>query len=100
MSDDHHHSHDHDELQSVKLGDLTSVGIDIGSSTSHLMFSKMHVGYPSLHCRRPEVLERKVLSRSPVLLTPFSICHVDQCKTIEPLLEAKRSNHLVACHEV
>ncbi|MCH6546234.1 MAG: ethanolamine ammonia-lyase reactivating factor EutA, partial [Deltaproteobacteria bacterium] len=72
MSDDHHHSHDHDEIQSVKLGDLTSVGIDIGSSTSHLMFSQMHVGYPSLHCRRPEVLERKVLSRSPVLLTPFS----------------------------
>lgn len=26
--------------------------------------------------------------------------HVDKCKTIEPLLEAKRSNHLVACHEV
>ncbi len=27
MSDDHHHdrSHDHDELQTVKLGDLTSV---------------------------------------------------------------------------
>ena len=72
MSDDHHHSHDHDEIQSVKLGDLTSVGIDIGSSTSHLMFSQMHVGYPSLHCRRPEVLERKVLSRSPVLMTPFS----------------------------
>jgi len=25
---------------------------------------------------------------------------VDKCKTIEPPLEAKRSNHLVACHEV
>jgi len=26
--------------------------------------------------------------------------HIDKCKTIEPHLEAKRSNHLVACHEV
>ena len=26
--------------------------------------------------------------------------HVDKCKTIEPHLEAKRSNHLAACHEV
>jgi oligopeptide/dipeptide ABC transporter ATP-binding protein len=26
--------------------------------------------------------------------------HVDKCKTVEPPLEAKRSNHLAACHEV
>ena len=25
---------------------------------------------------------------------------VDKCKTVEPLLEAKRANHLTACHEV
>ncbi len=68
----HGHSHDHDEFLGESLGNLTSVGIDIGSSTSHLMFSRMRVGYPSLHTRRPEVLERSVLSRSPVLLTPFS----------------------------
>jgi len=36
------------------------------------MFSQLLVGYPSLHVRRPEVLERKVISRSPILLTPFS----------------------------
>ena len=87
MSDDHHHSHDHDELQSVKLGDLTSVGIDIGSSTSHLMFSQMHVGYPSLHCRRPEVLERKVLSRSPVLMTPFSHDWTIEMTPLEGLIQ-------------
>lgn len=68
----HGHTHDHDEFQGVNLGNLTSVGIDIGSSTSHMMFSRMRVGYPSIHTRRPEVLERSVLSRSPVLLTPFS----------------------------
>jgi ethanolamine utilization protein EutA (predicted chaperonin) len=48
-----------------------SVGIDIGSSTSHLMFSQLAIGYPSAHRRRPEILERKVIARSPVLLTPF-----------------------------
>jgi len=58
----HGHSHDHDELQGESLGNLTSVGIDIGSSTSHLMFSRMRVGYPTRHTRRPEVLERSVLS--------------------------------------
>jgi len=48
------------------------VGIDIGSSTSHLMFSKLTVGYPSHTQRRPEVLERRIVDRSPILLTPFT----------------------------
>lgn len=67
----HHHDHDHDDMSEPHTH-LTSVGIDIGSSTSHLMFSELQVGYPSLHRRRPEVLERKVIGRSPILLTPFS----------------------------
>jgi ethanolamine utilization protein EutA len=67
-----HHDHDHEGATGGIHSHLTSVGIDIGSSTSHLMFSQLLVGYPSLHIRRPEVLERKVIDRSPVLLTPFS----------------------------
>ena len=51
---------------------LTSVGIDIGSSTSHLMFSRLLIGYPSVLQRKPLVLERNVIARSPILLTPFS----------------------------
>ena len=51
---------------------LTSVGIDIGSSTSHLMFSQLLIGYPSVLQRKPLVLERNVIARSPILLTPFS----------------------------
>ncbi|MGH7851813.1 MAG: ethanolamine ammonia-lyase reactivating factor EutA, partial [Candidatus Binatia bacterium] len=51
---------------------LTSVGIDIGSSTSHLMFSQLLIGYPSVLQRKPIVLERNVIARSPILLTPFS----------------------------
>jgi ethanolamine utilization protein EutA len=66
-----HHGHDH-EGSSEPHTHLVSVGIDIGSSTSHLMFSQLAIGYPSAHRRRPEILERKIIARSPVLLTPFT----------------------------
>src|ERR1051326_3012346 len=69
----HQDDHDHDHAGgTVPHTPLTSVGIDIGSSTSHLMFSELAVGYPSPHDRRPQILSRRVLSRSPILLTPFS----------------------------
>lgn len=67
-----HHDHDHDDLPAGHLALLTSVGIDIGSATSHLIFSRLRVGYPALHRRHPEILEREILSRSAVLLTPFA----------------------------
>jgi len=66
-----HHDHDHDGAVGPHTH-LTSVGIDIGSSTSHLMFSRLLIGYPSLHQRRPMVLERRVIARSAILLTPFT----------------------------
>ncbi|WP_426243432.1 ethanolamine ammonia-lyase reactivating factor EutA [Nocardioides sp. LHG3406-4] len=52
--------------------DLLTVGIDIGSSTSHLLFAKVHFqreGHRSSD--RFVVIEREVLWRSPILLTPF-----------------------------
>ena len=65
------HGHDHDGAVGPHTH-LTSVGIDIGSSTSHLMFSRLLIGYPSVLQRKPIVLERNVIARSPILLTPFS----------------------------
>jgi ethanolamine utilization protein EutA len=65
------HGHDHEGAVGPHTH-LTSVGIDIGSSTSHLMFSQLLIGYPSVLQRKPLVLERKVIARSPILLTPFS----------------------------
>src|SRR5712692_1212398 len=47
---------------------LTSVGVDIGSSTSHLVFSRLVL--ERLH-NRYIVSERKVIHESEVLLTPF-----------------------------
>jgi ethanolamine utilization protein EutA len=52
--------------------ELTTVGIDIGSSTSHLMFARVHLQ------RRTQMLSsefvvvrREILWRSPILFTPF-----------------------------
>lgn len=54
------------------LMQLLSVGIDIGSSTSHLMFSRLFLERRSRELSsRFEVVEREVLFRSPVLLTPY-----------------------------
>ncbi len=52
--------------------ELNSVGIDIGSSTSHLMFSRlllMRVGAGM--ASRFEIVEREVTYASPILLTPY-----------------------------
>jgi len=83
----HHHDHDHEGTAEPHTH-LVSVGIDIGSSTSHLMFSQLAIGYPSVHRRRPEILERKVISRSPVLLTPFAGDWNIEAGPLEELIEA------------
>ncbi|MFN4283093.1 MAG: ethanolamine ammonia-lyase reactivating factor EutA [Alphaproteobacteria bacterium] len=52
---------------------LTSVGIDIGSSTSHLMFSRLVLRRRSQQMSSEfEIIDRKVLYRSPILLTPYT----------------------------
>src|SRR5882672_9901200 len=48
---------------------LTSVGVDIGSSTSHIVFSLLVLERLD---NRYVVAERKVLHESDVLLTPYS----------------------------
>ena len=52
--------------------ELTTVGIDIGSSTSHLMFARVHLQrLSSALSSRFVVVGRKVLWQSPILLTPY-----------------------------
>src|SRR5258705_6633633 len=51
---------------------LTTVGIDIGSSTSHLMFARVHLQrLGTALSSRFVVVGRKVLWKSPILLTPY-----------------------------
>jgi len=84
------HDHDHDEDDDHPDGawdpaslskddfyytdniELTTVGIDVGSSTSHLMFSKLHLQRLGQYLSsRYVVVKREMLHRSPILLTPY-----------------------------
>src|SRR5438309_9855554 len=52
--------------------ELTTVGIDIGSSTSHLMFARVHLQrLTTALSSRFVVVSRKVLWQSPIKLTPY-----------------------------
>jgi ethanolamine utilization protein EutA len=52
--------------------ELTTVGIDIGSSTSHLMFARVHLARLATGLSsRFVAVERKILWQSPILLTPY-----------------------------
>ena len=52
--------------------ELKTVGIDIGSSTSHLLFAKVVLQRQSEGLSaRFVVVDRQVLWRSPIMLTPF-----------------------------
>jgi ethanolamine utilization protein EutA len=80
-----HHSHGHgdhhgDEIAEAFQGEewnpddvtLATVGIDVGSSTSHVMFARLHMrrlgkGLSS----RYVVVRREVLHRSAIQLTPY-----------------------------
>src|ERR1700694_2385323 len=76
---EHVHVDDAAETQEIRQAiwaadnvELTTVGIDIGSSTSHLMFARVHLsraapGFSS----RFVVVERKIIWQSPILLTPY-----------------------------
>ena len=61
-----------DMLWKLENVELTTVGIDIGSSTSHLMFSRVHLQRKTqLLSSQFVVVSRETLWRSPILLTPF-----------------------------
>ena len=52
--------------------ELITVGVDIGSSTSHLMFAHIHLRrQSSTYSTRFVVVSRRALHRSPILLTPY-----------------------------
>lgn len=72
--------HDHDAehgggADAVYYNDdieLTTVGIDVGSSTSHLMFSRIYLRrLGEFLSSRYVVVGRETLYRSPILLTPY-----------------------------
>jgi ethanolamine utilization protein EutA len=61
-----------EELDGIERLTLTSVGIDIGSSTTHAVFSRLILRREGAgHSARFVVTGRDELSRSPILLTPY-----------------------------
>jgi ethanolamine utilization protein EutA len=73
---DHLHVEPGDEINEIAWStdnvELTTVGIDIGSSTSHLMFARVHLQrLTTALSSRFVVVNRKVLWQSPILLTPY-----------------------------
>ena len=83
----HHGDHTHDDEppptpeQLAALGkavwdvdnvELTTVGVDVGSSTSHLMFARVHLRrLKEDMSSRFVVVNREILWCSPILLTPY-----------------------------
>jgi ethanolamine utilization protein EutA len=75
FSNANRHMQEEEELR------LTSVGVDIGSSTSHLVFSRLEL---TLEGSRYRVTKREVLNESEILLTPY----VDDTRIDVEALEA------------
>ncbi len=70
--EDHIHLDDGTFAYTGERVELTSVGIDIGSSTSHLIFSGLVLERQGKRLSsRYMVTKRTILSRSPVIFTPF-----------------------------
>jgi ethanolamine utilization protein EutA len=81
---DHHHDDEEHEGEPQQFPDeldpawgrerieLRSVGIDIGSSTSHLTFSRLILRrMGAVLSSRFHVVQREILHQSPILLTPY-----------------------------
>ncbi len=83
FGEDHEHEEDHpdggwseptnpNDFYYADNIELTTVGIDVGSSTSHLMFSRLHLQRLGQYLSsRYVVVKREMLYRSPILLTPY-----------------------------
>ncbi|HEV8340029.1 MAG TPA: ethanolamine ammonia-lyase reactivating factor EutA [bacterium] len=73
--DDEHLHLEGEEGDVVYVGDrvvLVSVGVDIGTSTSHLIFSRLTLERQGRRLSsRYAVTQREILHRSPVIFTPY-----------------------------
>ena len=64
--------HQMEEIEGLEMFRLQSVGIDIGSSTTHLVFSLLTLRrHGSALSAQFTVTDRQILYRSPIMLTPY-----------------------------
>ena len=97
----HDHDHDDDHRDGAFDGpasqndfyytdnvELTTVGIDVGSSTSHLMFSRLHLQRLGQYLSsRYVVVKREMLHRSPILLTPYRADNTIDAEALDAFLQ-------------
>lgn len=78
------------EIEGLEMFSLKSVGIDIGSSTSHLIFSHITLRREGASLSgKFKVTNREVLYRSPIMLTPYlSATKIDTDKVTDFIHEA------------
>jgi ethanolamine utilization protein EutA len=78
--------------------ELTTVGIDVGSTTSHLLFARLHLQRLAQRLSsRFQVVHREVLYRSPIWLTPYRAEGLIDAQTLhERAIEAYREAGLEA----
>ena len=70
--EDAEHGGGHDGVSLAGATKFQSIGIDIGSATSHFVVSEIFVGKRDpLLAQKPEVLERRLIYQSPIIFTPF-----------------------------
>ena len=77
-----------EDIEGLEMFTLKSVGIDIGSSTSHLVFSQLTLRRQGASLSaRFKVTERKVLFRSTIMLTPYLSGTLIEVEKIKQFIE-------------
>lgn len=62
-----------EELHGIESVELISVGIDIGTTTTHLMFSRLLARRRgSSYSSKFQIVEREIIYQSQILLTPYT----------------------------
>ena len=77
-----------EDIEGLEMFTLKSVGIDIGSSTTHLVFSQVTLRREGASLSgRFKVTERKVLFRSTIMLTPYLSGTLIDVETVKQFIE-------------
>lgn len=69
------------EVRGIESVEILSVGIDIGTTTTHLMLSELLAQQQgATHSSKFEVIDTQVVYESPILLTPFEDGEIDAAR--------------------
>src|SRR5919108_1190168 len=77
------------DIEGLEMFSLKSVGIDIGSSTSHLIFSHLTLRREGAALSgKFKVTDREVLYRSKIMLTPYLSGTLIDIESIKRFIQA------------